>query len=382
MRIHWLTVLGIGLALSKAWAASPRSVEPESSIVLLDLPGGGRGSGIILSIRNQDNDILVLTAYHNGLQKVLDQPTAQIEVRFWNTPASYRANVVDRWIDTDLDLAVLRIPVQGIPKRIRAAQFGDSRLLKLRDPVVAIGHRVDGGNEEWLSDNGIVAQPVGPRITFSRTLTDRGFSGGPLFNSKWEVVGLITDVGPGLGYAKNSTVIQEFLRPLGLETSAVQQKSLVESKALLSQALRYAISWRWGNANVSHETEQKFTIDSEDDCTLRLKFSATHEMRSTVVVSNQFVGSAAIPMADVKIEMLPFSLEMPYFGRIPHDGTPVIRISLNSGKRDILVSEQRDTSNDDSQESSLVLYYYADRLSEVATALREIATACAVQHPR
>jgi hypothetical protein len=100
--------------------------------------------------------------------------------------------------------------------------LGSLDSIKKQSPVIAIGHRVNGGNEEWLYNNGLVLQDPGTRVTFSRTTADDGFSGGPLFNSNQEVVGMVTtvDTKAGLAYAQSVDLIAGFLRGAGLENLA------------------------------------------------------------------------------------------------------------------------------------------------------------------
>jgi hypothetical protein len=233
------------------WNAVAQTSGPENGVVLIELPQG-RGAGIVLSIRKSTNknEILVLTAYH-VIQGLVQKQKEQVDVRFYGNPARFKADIVDDWIDTSEDLAVIRVVGQSTPTTVRPLQLGNLDSISQRSSVLAIGHRVDGGDEEWLSDDGKVAQPVGLLITFSRTTTDRGFSGGPLLNSNREVVGMVTDVNTsgGLGYAKNANMLRDFLRGKGID---------VNSKP---QLITFAISGSF-QQGYTYSSESKVTLDA------------------------------------------------------------------------------------------------------------------------
>jgi hypothetical protein len=212
-----LSLLGAALLLlSGGWRAAAQNSNPDNGVVLIELPEGkGRGAGIILAVRKagNENEVLILTAYH-VVQKYLDKDLEEAPVRFYGDPTPAKAKIIEDWIDKDEGLAVIRVVGQNVPGTIRALPFGNIDSIGINSPVTAIGHRVDGGNETWLPDHGLVAQPVGPRITFSRVTADSGFSGGPLLDSNGGVVGIVEEVSGGLGYAKNVNLIRVFLQGL------------------------------------------------------------------------------------------------------------------------------------------------------------------------
>ena len=213
------SLLGIGLLLL-SWPrmVGAQDTELESRVVVVELPNNaGRGAGVILAVGDAGNDTLILTAYH-VLQLSANKSVA---IRFWRNPTRYTAEIVEEWVDTSLDLAVIRVHGQSVPTTIRPAVLGAADSIQKLSSVTAIGHHVRGGNEEWLYNNGQVLQTPGTRITFSRTTADSGFSGGPLFNSN-QVVGIVTDVDTegGLAYAQSTDVIGGFLRGKHLENLA------------------------------------------------------------------------------------------------------------------------------------------------------------------
>ncbi len=113
------------------------------------------------------------------------------------------------WYDTALDLAVVKINKTGLP----AVELGDSDLLKIGEPVVAIGNPmtldlertvtqgiVSGLNRAIAFENGTVIEPL---IQTDASINS-GNSGGPLFNAEGNVVGINTakmSTAEGLGFS-------------------------------------------------------------------------------------------------------------------------------------------------------------------------------------
>jgi len=113
------------------------------------------------------------------------------------------------WYDTALDLAVVKINRTGLP----TVDLGDSDVLKIGEPVVAIGNPmtldlertvtqgiVSGLDRSIQFENGIVIEPL---IQTDASINS-GNSGGPLFNAEGEVVGINTakmSTAEGLGFS-------------------------------------------------------------------------------------------------------------------------------------------------------------------------------------
>lgn len=111
--------------------------------------------------------------------------------------------------DARTDIAVLKIPADNLP----VAQIGDSSMLRIGDPLVAIGNSLGMG----ISATSGIASAVGVSLAASsgQTMLDLiqtdaainpGNSGGPLVNAAGQVVGInsikIAQVGvEGMGYA-------------------------------------------------------------------------------------------------------------------------------------------------------------------------------------
>ena len=128
--------------------------------------------------------------------------------------------------DSFSDLAVLHINATGL----KAAEFGDSTVLRVGDAVAAIGNPL--GTELWGSMTPGIISGVNREITTGgRTMTliqtnaalNSGNSGGPLLNCFGQVVGINTmKMGDsmsaagveGLGFAIPSTVVQQIVNQL------------------------------------------------------------------------------------------------------------------------------------------------------------------------
>lgn len=117
---------------------------------------------------------------------------------------SYEASVVT--VSESTDLALLRIPVRDL----KAAPLGNSLHLELLDTVVAMGYPVEGFGRDLTTSQGQLTaiRTNVPGRSGKETLQHdaviyRGSSGGPLFNSRGEVIGVnfAMVVGSGLQFA-------------------------------------------------------------------------------------------------------------------------------------------------------------------------------------
>ncbi len=149
--------------------------------------GGGVGSGIIMT-----EDGYIATNYH-----VIDGATDITVLLYDGT--EYTATVIgSSEID---DLAVIKIDA----KRLPVATFGDSSHVLVGDRAVVIGHPA-GLEFGWTSTYGYISAinrdvkirdydgTMTKRMTVLQTDADvnSGNSGGPMFNSRGEVIGIIT----------------------------------------------------------------------------------------------------------------------------------------------------------------------------------------------
>lgn len=151
----------------------------------------GLGSGFIVS-----NDGYIVTNHH------VISKAEEIEVILENGK-KYDAEIIGS--DSKTDLALLKVePENPLP----AVKFGDSSLLDIGEPVLAIGNPFGLGH---TVTSGIVSAKgrslgLGAYDDFIQidAAINPGNSGGPLFNYKGEVVGVNTAIiagGQGIGFA-------------------------------------------------------------------------------------------------------------------------------------------------------------------------------------
>ena len=207
---------GAAIPLSP-FADLPSLVEAvQDSVVVIEVDGGsegngGEGSGFII-----DTDGHILTNFH-----VVDG-ASQIIVRLFDGSA---AEAITVGSDPSSDLAVIRAPFD--PDKLQPVTFGDSDEARVGDSVFAIGNPFA---KNFTVTSGIVSA-VGRNTesSFSRrqilnviqtdAALNPGNSGGPLFNSAGEVIGINSSItGPngfrgnvGLGFAVPSNTALRFL---------------------------------------------------------------------------------------------------------------------------------------------------------------------------
>ena len=162
------------------------------------------GSGFIVT----DNGYIV-TNYH--VIQAAYEGGYEVSVLLYNGE-SFKADIVG--FEKDQDLAVLKINVEGLP----AALLGDSDTIRVGDAAYAIGNPL--GELNFSMSSGSVSalnrqittydEMTGKQITNHMFQIDAavnsGNSGGPVYNDRGEVVGIVTakyaDAGvEGLGFA-------------------------------------------------------------------------------------------------------------------------------------------------------------------------------------
>jgi serine protease Do len=123
-------------------------------------------------------------------------------------------------IDTTTDLALVKIPVKGIP----ALTLGDSDTLRQGQLVLAFGSPLGLGNTVTMGVVSAVARELSPDDMMVYIQTDApinpGNSGGPLVDSRGQVVGInamiITQSGgsEGMGLAIPSNIVRPIIEQL------------------------------------------------------------------------------------------------------------------------------------------------------------------------
>ncbi len=175
----------------------------------------GEGSGIIMGNDSTGEYTYVITCAH-----VISASGIKATVQC-DTGTSYDAEIVGYDIRTDI--GILKIKAKGLT----AAEFGDSELLKVGDPVYAIGN--PGGVEFFGSFTGgfvsAIDRPVSSEIGYTMKCIQHdaainpGNSGGALVNQYGQVVGInsqkitATDY-EGMGFAIPITSAKEIVDDL------------------------------------------------------------------------------------------------------------------------------------------------------------------------
>jgi S1-C subfamily serine protease len=162
------------------------------------VPVEGAGSGFVI-----DNDGHILTNYH------VVQGAQTIEVTLGDQ-SRYKAKYIGA--DTSNDIALIQIDMKG--RKLTPLPLGDSRTLQVGQRVLAIGNPF--GFQSTLT-TGVVSSLGRTVQTDENTLIDeaiqtdaainRGNSGGPLMNSRGEVIGINSAIyspsgtAAGIGFA-------------------------------------------------------------------------------------------------------------------------------------------------------------------------------------
>ena len=147
------------------------------------------GSGFVISA-----DGYIITNYH-VIEEAAKERSVPIEVSFHNGD-SYEARLVGG--EEDNDVAVLKIQAEGL----RPVVLGDSDALVVGEPVYAIGNPL--GELTYSLTDGLVSaldrvisfgsgdDAVSLNMLQTNCVINSGNSGGPLFNSYGQVIGITT----------------------------------------------------------------------------------------------------------------------------------------------------------------------------------------------
>ena len=198
------------------------------------MPSRGVGTGVII-----DGEGHIITNNHvittDGVQQVESITVTLSDGR------RLPARIVGR--DQATDLAVLDIDAEGLP----AATLGDSAVLKVGEPVWAIGHALGlpGGptvTSGLVSAKGRLLQSAAvgiPNAIQTDAAINPGNSGGPLVNSAGEVIAINTAIiqqAEGIGFAISMETAQPIIAEL-LENGRVERGFLGVSQADITPSL-------------------------------------------------------------------------------------------------------------------------------------------------
>lgn len=148
----------------------------------------GSGSGFIVG--KNDTELLIATNNH-----VIDSAT-KIEVTFIDDTV---LEAVVKGTDSIADLAIIAVPLESITEDtlsvIRVATLGDSDAVRLGEMAIAIGNALGYGQSVtvgYISAKDRTVSIEGNEMVLLQTdaAINGGNSGGPLFNTKGEVIGI------------------------------------------------------------------------------------------------------------------------------------------------------------------------------------------------
>lgn len=203
------------------------------AVVAQKVGGQGVGSGFILRA-----DGYIATNYH-----VVENATS-LQVTLYDGTA-YEAHVIN--YSAPDDLAVLKIEAKGLP----VLPIGNSDQVLVGDDVVIIGHPA-GLEYGWSTTNGILSAinrevkiknndgTLNKKMTLLQTNANvnSGNSGGPMFNERGEVIGIISmklaDGYEGMGFAIPINGAMEIINAIIEDGSADHvDSSISEGRPLL-----------------------------------------------------------------------------------------------------------------------------------------------------
>ena len=146
------------------------------------------GSGIIIG--QNDVELLLVTNNH------VIQGSKTLTVTF-HDGKSHEAQI--KGTDSDLDLAILSVPLNGIEKStmeaIKVATLGDSDALRVGEPTIAIGNALGYGQSVTagiVSALNCTLENYEGKLIQTDAAINPGNSGGALLNANGEVIGINT----------------------------------------------------------------------------------------------------------------------------------------------------------------------------------------------
>lgn len=173
------------------------------------------GSGIIIG--QNETELLIVSNNH------VVEGSKTLTVSFVDNE-SVEAQI--KGTDADRDLAIVAVPLQNIKsttrEAIKTATLGDSKMLKVGEPTIAIGNALGYGQSVT---KGIVSaldrqiEGFDSKLIQTDAAINPGNSGGALLNSNGEVIGINTvkvnaDAVEGMGYAIPISDVSDIINDL------------------------------------------------------------------------------------------------------------------------------------------------------------------------
>ncbi len=213
--------LGIGLAV--AACAAPSRAQPSTTphpavcrIAVEERGGKAFGSGTLIDAREQYG--LVITNWH-----VVRDATGKIEVTF---PGGFKSEARPLKLDETWDLAALvvwRPATEPAPLAARSPRQGDL--------LTICGY----GGGDYLSQTGRCTDYYAPEVGQPQDLVElnvearQGDSGGPIFNSRGELAGVLFGAAQGTTLGSFGPRVQTFLASLAPDIGTERETLLAET---------------------------------------------------------------------------------------------------------------------------------------------------------
>ena len=168
---------------------------------------GGLGTGVII-----DKEGLIITAAH------VVESAERIVIKTYDGQGFF-AEVVSSIASADIAL----LKMQHIPKNISVATLGESDSVKIGEQIMVIGtpygleHSLSIGHISGRQNRGIILAGVQMEFLQTDAAINQGNSGGPIFNTKGEVIGIVSSIltqsggFDGIGFAASITPTKKIL---------------------------------------------------------------------------------------------------------------------------------------------------------------------------
>jgi len=221
-------ILGLPEPLGNAHTTGPFSNvqppndRPHPAVARIVVPEGhgatSYGSGTLVDVRDQFG--LVVTNWH-----VVRDGTGEVEVIF---PDGFRSKARPLKVDSDWDLAALviwRPSVQPVLIAAVAPQPGDQ--------LTICGY----GSGQYRAATGRCTQYYAPKLDLPQHMVEldvearQGDSGGPIFNDRGELAGVLFGAGQGTTLGSFGGRVGSFLAPLAPDIGKPADNTLVQANA-------------------------------------------------------------------------------------------------------------------------------------------------------
>ncbi len=204
----------VGVALAgPLLAQAPGSPEGEGSVhemsrtLVASVSGVEEGAAVLVGLGR--DSLFLVTAGHVVVDRVSGVPAGEVHVRFDDGRGVRVAKV--RAFDLDLDLAVLTVRAEPADPRRIPDRLGDVSALEQGTAVHPIGCPNTRCHVTPVSDDRVQGLSFG-LIEFQSPAIAPGSSGGALFNTEWEVVGVLLSTEPPYGIALSIDAVARRLR--------------------------------------------------------------------------------------------------------------------------------------------------------------------------